>query len=127
MADNGEMVLSGNKAASEAASSETRLPGPVQRSWAAVLASLIFSVAAYEMFDLYALVHWRIMFRTSPEIPEPPFAVFTVLGRLAWLRFDFAVLALVWAVWSFRTGPRWASIVALAVSFLALGLTVIMM
>ena len=89
------------------------------RSWSLVIASLLFSMATYEMLRLYGVVHWRIMFRPNPGASPPPEAVFDVLGELFWLRAIFAVLAFVWAVWSFRACPRWASSIALAFSLLS--------
>lgn len=66
------------------------------------------------MLQLYSLVHWRIMFNngklSDPQILEP---VYTVLTELAWLRLSFAVLAVIWAAWSFKGMPRWGSIIAL--------------
>ncbi len=72
------------------------------------------------MLVLYGIVHWEIMFRKNPNAPQPPEAVFIVLGHLGYLRMIFALLALVWAVWSFRACPKWASLIALAVSLVAL-------
>ena len=72
------------------------------------------------MLVLYGIVHWEIMLRKTPDAPRPPDAVFTVLGHLGWLRIIFALLAFIWAVWSFRTCPKWASLIALAVSLGAL-------
>ena len=89
------------------------------RSWSLAIASLLFSAATFEMFVLYGIVHWQIMFRTNPDAQRPPDAVFTVLDHLALLRVVFAVLALVWAVWSFRACPKWAAIIALVVSLVA--------
>ena len=85
-----------------------------------MFASLLFSAATFEMLVLYGIVHWQIMFRKTLEAPRPPEAVFLVLGHLAWLRIIFALLAFVWAVWSFRTCPRWVSLMALALSLGAL-------
>ena len=90
------------------------------KSWSLVFASLLFSAATYEMLVLYSIVHWEIMFRTNPNAPRPPEAVFVVLGHLAYLHMIFALLAFVWAVWSFRSCPKWASFIALAVSLAAL-------
>lgn len=94
--------------------------GIVCRSWSCVCASLLFSVATLEMLVLYGIVHWQIMFRKTPDAPRPPEAVFVVLGHLGWLRTIFAVLAFLWAIWSLRTSPRWAAIIALALSLFAL-------
>jgi hypothetical protein len=93
---------------------------PACKSWSFVLASLLFSAATYEMLVLYGIVHWQIMFRWDPTAPRPPEAVFVVLGHLARLRAAFAILAFVWAVWSFRACPRWASVIALIISLVAL-------
>ena len=91
-----------------------------RNSWSLVLASLLFSAATYEMLVLYGVVHWQIMFRVERDAPRPPEAVFAVLGHLGWLRIIFALLAFIWAVWSFRSCPRWASLVALMLSIAAL-------
>jgi hypothetical protein len=88
--------------------------------WSEFVASLIFSVATFEMLRLYGIVHWQIMFRWKPETPPAPRAVFAVLGELGWLRLTFAVLALIWALWSFRAAPRWAAWVATGLALLAL-------
>jgi hypothetical protein len=85
-----------------------------------VVASFIFSVATFEMLVVYGIVHWNIMFRYTPDMSEPPEAVFTVLGHLSMLRLVFSVLALVWAVWSFRGAPRWAAWTALGFAVVAL-------
>ncbi len=88
--------------------------------WSTLIASLIFSAAAFEMLVLYGIVHWQIMFEPDPSAPDPPKAVFTVLAHLFRLRLGFAVLAVVWAFWSFDGCPRKAAIVALVVSLFAL-------
>ena len=72
--------------------------------WSEVAASLAFSAATFEMFVLYGIVHWQIMFRWKPHL----------------LRLIFAVLALVWAFWSFRGAPRWAAWIALGLALVAL-------
>ena len=94
-------------------------PGRCSR-WSEVFASLVFSAATCEMHVLYGIVHWQIMFRLAFEAPNAPEAVFTVLGHISVLRLGFAVLALVWAVWSFRRAPRWAAWVALVTAIAAL-------
>jgi hypothetical protein len=101
---------------------------PVRRSgWSEVLASLVLSAATFEMLVLHGIVHWDIMFRWRPEAPEQRDAVFTVLDHLSVLRLVFAVLALVWAIWSFRRAPRWAAWVAVGVSVIALGTNAVLM
>lgn len=72
------------------------------------------------MLVLYGIVHWQIMFEPDPSAPNPPEAVFTVLAHLFQLRLGFAVLAVVWAFWSFSDCPRKAASVALVVSLFAL-------
>ena len=89
-------------------------------SWSLVIASLLFSAATFEMLVLYGIVHWQIMFRADLPAERPPYAVFTVLGHLFRLRVLFSVLALVWALWSFRACPKWAAITALVVSLVAM-------
>ena len=99
---------------------QTPEPKVDRRSLSSACASLLFSVATYEMFVLYGIVHWQIMFRKTPDASRPPEAVFVVLGHLGWLRIIFAILAFVWAIWSLRSSPRWAAIIALALSLGAL-------
>jgi hypothetical protein len=88
--------------------------------WSEVVASLVLSAATFEMLVLYGIVHWDIMFRWSSETPKPPDAVFTVLNHLGALRLVFAVLAFVWAIWSFHGAPRWAAWLALGFAVVAL-------
>jgi hypothetical protein len=95
--------------------------------WSTLIASLIFSAAAFEMLVLYGVVHWQIMFEPDPSAPDPPKAVFTVLAHLFRLRLGFAVLAVVWAFWSFRGCPKGAAIAVLVVSLLALFTVLIVM
>ncbi len=95
--------------------------------WSEVVASLVFSAMTFEMLVLYGIVHWDIMFRWRPEAAQPPNAVFMVLGHLSSLRLVFAVLALVWAVWSFRRAPRLATWVAVGLALAALCTNVIVM
>jgi glucan phosphoethanolaminetransferase (alkaline phosphatase superfamily) len=90
------------------------------KSWSLVCASLLFSATTFEMLMLYGIVHWQVMFQTDPQSPRPPEAVFTVLVHLWYLRIIFALLALVWAIWSFRSCPKWASLIAVVVSLAAL-------
>lgn len=101
---------------------------PVRRfGWSEVLASLVLSAATFEMLVLHGIVHWDILFRWRPEAPEQREAVFTVLDHLGVLRLVFALLALVWAIWSFRRAPRWAAWVAIGVSIIALGTNAVVM
>jgi len=72
------------------------------------------------MLVLYGIVHWQIMFRKTPDAPRSPEAVMVVLGHLGWLRIIFAMLAFVWAILALRSSPRWAAIIALALSLFAL-------
>jgi hypothetical protein len=90
------------------------------RSWSCVCASLLFSAATFEMLVLSGIVHWQIMFRMAVATPRPPEGVCLVLEHLGWLRIIFAVLAFVWSLWSFRSSPRWAAIIALVISLVAL-------
>jgi len=72
------------------------------------------------MLVLSGIVHWQIVFRMAVATPRPPEAVCLVLEHLGWLRIIFAVLAFVWAIWAFRSSPRWAAIIALVISLVAL-------
>lgn len=94
--------------------------GRAHGGWSALIASLVFSAATFEMLVLYGIVHWQIMFQPDLSSPRPPEAVFTVLAHLARLRLVFAVLAVIWAIWSFRGCPRGAALFALAVSLFAI-------
>ena len=99
--------------------------GPV--AWSALAVSILFSAVALEMLNLYAIVHWQIMFAQWPGVERPPQAVFTVLGHLWCLRIVFAALGVIWAILSFRGCPRWASIFALTFSIVTLATTMIVM
>jgi hypothetical protein len=95
------------------------------KSWSLVLASFLFTAAAMEMSRLYVFVHWKILFRWDPNAPQPPQTVFSLLGHLRNLSTLFAFFALLWAVWSFRSCPRWASCLALAISIFVLLMSVL--
>jgi hypothetical protein len=95
------------------------------KSWSVVLTSFLFSAAAMEMSRLYGFVHWKIMFRWDSNAPQPPQTVFSLLGHLRNLSTLFAFFALLWAVWSFRSCPRWASCLALAISIIILLMSVL--
>ena len=88
--------------------------------WLIVVASIVFSIAAFEMFNLYGIVHWKIMFPQTRMGEHPSDAVFSVLDHLGLLRLIFTLLAIIWAIGSFRVCPRWASMIALLLSLAAL-------
>jgi len=46
--------------------------------------------------------------------------IYPVLKELGILRVAFAVLAMIWAIWSFKGRPRWAAIVALGFAICAM-------
>jgi hypothetical protein len=106
------------------------------RSWSLVLASLLFSAATFEMGRLYSIIHWDIMWKLAmmkripaaenPDVSQLPEGIFAAFSHLAYLRAIFALLAFVWAIWSFRTCPRWASFIALVFSLGALMTMLIM-
>jgi hypothetical protein len=105
-----------------------RVPADVRhpfKSLSLVLASLIFSAAAVEMGRLYGIVHWRIMFRAYPSLPQPPEAVFCLLAHLRHLSTVFALVALIWAIWSIRSCPAWASVMAVGISLAILLMTMV--
>lgn len=85
-------------------------------AWSRILASLLFSLAAFEMLGLYGLVHWRIMFDREAYPEGVSDAVYEVLNHLYALRIVFAVLATVWAIWAYRGRPHWAAAVAFALA-----------
>lgn len=95
--------------------------------WPTILASFIFSLSTYAMLCLYGLVHGKIMLDggmpRKPEIKEV-YPLLTALGRL---RIVFAILALIWAVWSLKGRPRWAGVVALAFAAFAVCTIFVMM
>jgi len=102
-------------------------PQPRDSGWSTLIASLVFSAATFEMLVLYGIVHWQVMFRSGERTERTPDAVFTVLEHLWWLRLVFAILAVVWGIWSFGRCARWATTIALSTSLLALMTTAIMM
>jgi len=89
-------------------------------AWSRILASLLFSLAAFEMLALYSLVHWRIMFDREAYPDGVSAAVCEVLSHLYALRIVFAVLAMVWAVWAYRARPHWEAAVVFALAVGAL-------
>ena len=96
--------------------------------WPSALASMAFSFAAFAMLRLYALVHWKIMMDEGWRRDEALVKhVYQLLDELFWLRLFFAVLAAVWALWSFRGKPRLMAMVALAFSVGALVSLMVMM
>ena len=94
-------------------------------AWAALIASLVFSAASFEMLYLYGTVHWQIMIPATMSGGHSPDAVFTVLSHLWCLQVAFAVLAVICAIWSFRGCPKWASVIALICAAAAVGTTLI--
>ena len=72
------------------------------------------------MCYIYGIVHWKIMLNKDvPRNPELLRHVYPLLAQLFYLRIIFAVLAIVWAAWSFRGTPRWGSWVALVLAVFA--------
>lgn len=109
-----------------AASSEERSTNietaPSVSSWTYAVPSLVCTIATFFMLSLYSQIHWNIMMKISinrlmkeerlidSELLDNIYPVLTELGIL---RVAFAVLALIWAIWSFKGRPRWAAMVAL--------------
>jgi hypothetical protein len=102
-------------------------PGRRPIPWASIVASVVFSVATFEMLVLYGIVHWGIMFPLALESRTRPEAVFTVLSHLTWLRLLLSICAVIWAVWAVRASRRWLSWTALAFAILALMTNAVMM
>ena len=92
------------------------------------MASIAFSLAAFEMMILYGIVHFEIML-DKKAYPDPASlsAVFKVLDQLHLLRLIFPGLALVWALCAFRGRPRWPALVALCLALVALLQAFVMM
>lgn len=60
-----------------------------------------------------------MMEKGRPRDPELLEYVYPVLAELGWLRSVFALLALVWAVLSFKGRPRWGAMIALSFAIAA--------
>jgi len=85
-------------------------------AWPMILASVAFAGLNLALMFLYGKVHWKIMIPPNPEIkiPEPiKEEIYAVLAFICFCYQAAALLSLLWALWSFKGKPRWASYVAL--------------
>lgn len=97
-------------------------------AWSRILASIAFSFATFVMLHLYGLVHWKIMLdKGKPRDEQLLQPVLQLLGVLGWLRVIFAVLALIWALWSFKGRPRLGAMIAFALAIGAILASMIIM
>ena len=65
-------------------------------------------------------IHFNTMMKEGrPSDSELLNNVYPVLTELGLLRIAFAILALIWAVWSFKGRPRWGAMIALGFSICA--------
>jgi sterol desaturase/sphingolipid hydroxylase (fatty acid hydroxylase superfamily) len=101
---------------------------PSVSAWTYAVPSIVCTIAAFFMLSLYSQIHWNIMMKISaskimkqerPIDSELLDSIYLVLTELGILRVAFAVLALIWAIWSFKGRPRWAAMVALGFSICA--------
>ena len=96
---------------------------PSPPSWPAAIASLILTGTTVYMFKIYSDLHWRVIFgrdRYQSGLNEDLRAeLLDLLATLNYYRI-FSVLALAFAIWSFRGRPRWPAWLALAASGVAL-------
>lgn len=110
--------------------SAAKAPARAATSWPAAAASLVLTGTTLYLFKLYSDLHWQVLFgvdryesRLSEELRSE---LLDVLATLNYYRL-FGVLALGFAVWSFRGRPRWPAWVALAASGVALFVSAIVM
>ena len=98
-------------------------------AWTYAVPSIVCTIAAFFMLSLYSQIHWNIMMKISvnkmmneerPIDSELLNNIYPVLKELGILRVAFAVLAMIWAIWSFKGRPRWAAIVALGFAICAM-------
>ncbi|MCP4707142.1 MAG: hypothetical protein GY869_00835 [Planctomycetes bacterium] len=95
--------------------SEVVIEPPKISNWPMILASVAFAGLNLALMYLYGKVHWNIMIQFEPELklPEPiKQEVYSVLGFICICYQAAAVLSLVWAIWSFKGKPLWASYLA---------------
>lgn len=97
-------------------------------AWTYAVPSIVCTIATFFMLSLYSQIHWNIMMKISinrimneegPIDSELLDNIYPVLSELGILRVAFAVLALIWAIWSFKGRPRWAAMAALGFSICA--------
>ncbi|NIR44664.1 MAG: hypothetical protein GWN99_10195 [Gemmatimonadetes bacterium] len=99
-------------------------------SWPAATASLVLTGTTVYLFRIYGDLHWRVIYgpdRYESALSEGTRAeLLDLLARLNYYRI-FSILALAFAIWSFRGRPRWPAWLALAASGLALFVSAIVM
>ena len=97
-------------------------------AWTYAIPSIVCTFTTFFMLSLYSQIHWNIMMKISinkimneerPIDSELLNNIYPVLTELAILRVAFAVLALIWAIWSFKGRPRWGAMVALGFAICA--------
>ena len=80
------------------------------------------------MLGLYSYVHFHIMLdKGLPRDSELLKHVYPVLTELGLLRVAFGLLALAFAVWSFKGKPRWASVIVLGLAIFSVMQTFVIM
>ena len=98
-------------------------------AWTYAVPSIVCTISTFFMLSLYSQLHWNIMMKISinrimkeerPIDSELLDNIYPVLTELGLLRVAFAVLALIWAIWSFKGRPRWAAMVALGFAICAM-------
>lgn len=97
-------------------------------AWTYAVPSIVCTISTFFMLSLYSQVHWGIMMKISinkimkeerPIDSELLDSIYPVLTELGILRIAFAVLALVWAIWSFKGRPRLVALIALGFAICA--------
>ncbi len=107
--------MTASESALDAASSAA---APKPPAWSAGAASITLSALSWFLFLLYSKMHWRVLFDHYKEMPEDlRRPALQVLNGLEIYRI-VALIALVFAVWTFRGRPRWLAWVALPIALL---------
>jgi hypothetical protein len=87
---------------------------------------MILSATSWWLLGLFTELHWQVLFGGHREgIAQAPLAVlFKMLGQLDVAYRHFALGALAFNVWAFWSGrPRWMTILAFPLTFIALTTT----
>lgn len=97
-------------------------------AWTYAVPSIVCTISTFFMLSLYSQIHWNIMMKISinkimkeegPIDSELLNNIYPVLTELGILRFAFALLALIWAIWSFKGRPRLVAMIALGFAICA--------
>lgn len=103
---------------------------PASPSWPAATASLVLTGTTLFLFKIYGDLHWNVIYgpdRFESGLNEgTKAALLDLLATVNYYRV-FSLLALAFAIWSFRGRPRWPAWLALAASGLALFVSAIIM